>query len=136
MYRQILVPVDMSHKDRAGPMLEIAKNVGGDGAKITLVSIVEDVPSYVMVQLPEDVIEDAKKDAAEELGAIAAAAGIDAEIKVGHGRAHTAILACAEEIGADLIVIASHRPGLQDYLLGSTAARAVRHADCSVLVVR
>jgi nucleotide-binding universal stress UspA family protein len=117
-------------------MLDIAKTVGGEGAKITLVSVIEDVPSYVMVQLPEDVIEEAKKDAAEELRAIASAAGIDADIKVGHGRAHTAILSCAEEIGSDLIVIASHRPGLQDYLIGSTAARVVRHANCAVLVTR
>ena len=136
MYRRILVPVDMSQKDRAAPMLGIAKTVGGEGAKITLVSVIEDVPSYVMVQLPEDVIEEAKKDAAEELRAIASAAGIDADIKVGHGRAHTAILSCAEEIGSDLIVIASHRPGLQDYLIGSTAARVVRHANCAVLVTR
>ena len=37
---------------------------------------------------------------------------------------------------ADVIVIASHDPGLADYLLGSVAARVVRHAHCSVLVVR
>ena len=35
-----------------------------------------------------------------------------------------------------MIVIASHDPGLADYLLGSTAGRVVRHAHCSVLVVR
>ena len=37
---------------------------------------------------------------------------------------------------ADLIIIASHKPGFQDYFLGSTAAKVVRHAPCSVLVVR
>jgi len=36
----------------------------------------------------------------------------------------------------DLIIVGSHKPGLQDYLLGSTAARVVRHAMCSVLVGR
>ena len=36
----------------------------------------------------------------------------------------------------DLIIMASHRPELQDYLLGPNAARVVRHANCSVLVVR
>ena len=35
-----------------------------------------------------------------------------------------------------MIVIASHDPGLVDYLLGSVAARVVRHAHCSVLVTR
>ena len=38
--------------------------------------------------------------------------------------------------GAAMIVIASHDPGLADYLLGSVAARVVRHAHCSVLVTR
>ena len=42
----------------------------------------------------------------------------------------------AKEKNADMIIIASHRPGLQDYFLGSTAAKVVRHATCSVLVVR
>jgi len=42
----------------------------------------------------------------------------------------------AQEKGVDLIIIASHRPGLQDYFLGSTAAKVVRHAKCSVLVIR
>ena len=37
---------------------------------------------------------------------------------------------------ADCIVIGSHKPGLIDYLLGSTAARVVRHAPCAVHVLR
>ena len=36
----------------------------------------------------------------------------------------------------DCIVIMSHRPGLQDYFLGSTAGRVVRDATCSVPVIR
>ena len=35
-----------------------------------------------------------------------------------------------------MIVMASHDPVLSDYLLGSVAARVVRHAHCSVLVAR
>ena len=52
--------------------------------------------------------------------------------------AAAAILAALEEAeaSADAIVIASHRPDLSDYLLGSTAARVVRHAQCTVLVLR
>ncbi|WP_371932559.1 universal stress protein [Pararhizobium sp. IMCC21322] len=42
----------------------------------------------------------------------------------------------AESNGVDCIIIASHRPGLQDYFLGSTAARVVRHAHCAVHVIR
>ena len=65
---------------------------------------------------------------------------IPAEIKVqhivAHGTIYSEILRIAEEIGCDLIVMASHRPELRDYLLGPNAARVVRHAACSVLVVR
>jgi nucleotide-binding universal stress UspA family protein len=52
------------------------------------------------------------------------------------GGTYQEILAHAEKIGAELIVIGSHKPNVADYLLGSTAARVVRHARCSVYVVR
>ena len=43
---------------------------------------------------------------------------------------------CEEEGGIDLIVMRSHRPKFSTYLLGSNAAHIVRHAPCSVFVVR
>jgi len=46
------------------------------------------------------------------------------------------LMAVGERIGADLIVLASHRPAMKDYLLGANASRVVRHAPCSVFVVR
>ena len=46
------------------------------------------------------------------------------------------VLKEADEIGADLIVVGSHRPTMATYLLGSNAASIVRHAKCSVLVIR
>ena len=55
---------------------------------------------------------------------------------IGHGPIYSEILEAAESIGADLIVLASHRPGLQDYLIGPNASKVVRHAKCSVLVIR
>jgi nucleotide-binding universal stress UspA family protein len=47
----------------------------------------------------------------------------------------TKILDASNRFGADLILMASHRPELKDYLLGPNASRVVRHAQCSVLVV-
>ena len=46
------------------------------------------------------------------------------------------ILKLADTIGADLIIVASHKPDISTYLLGSNAAAVVRHAKCPVLVVR
>jgi len=63
--------------------------------------------------------------------------GVDnATLNIVEGHSGRTILDYAENHQADCIVVASHRPGLQDYLLGSTAARVVRHASCAVHVVR
>ena len=59
-----------------------------------------------------------------------------AAISVRFGDVYQEILAHAKKIGADLIIVASHKPNVGDYLLGTTAARIVRHAACSVFVVR
>ena len=60
--------------------------------------------------------------------------GVDARIVTGH--TYRSIIDVAVSEGADCIVIGSHKPGLSDFLLGSTAARVVRHAPCSVHVHR
>src|SRR5215471_18700854 len=58
-------------------------------------------------------------------------------ILVTHGASiYAEILGAAEEAEADLIVVGSHQPAMKDYLLGTNAARLVRHARCSVLVAR
>jgi nucleotide-binding universal stress UspA family protein len=46
------------------------------------------------------------------------------------------VLEEAKEFGADLVVMSSHDPGLRTYFIGSNAAQVVRHAHCSVMVVR
>jgi nucleotide-binding universal stress UspA family protein len=58
------------------------------------------------------------------------------ETTIGQGSVYAEILRTARDSGADLIVMASHRPEMKDYLIGTNAARVVRHASCSVLVVR
>ena len=67
--------------------------------------------------------------------------GLAARFKKGtgvlvEGHSGRSILEWAEGNAVDCIIIASHRPGLQDYFLGSTAGRVVRHAQCSVHVTR
>ena len=52
------------------------------------------------------------------------------------GGVYHELLRDATEWRADLIVVGSHRPVMSDYLLGSNAKTIVRHAQCSVLVVR
>jgi nucleotide-binding universal stress UspA family protein len=55
---------------------------------------------------------------------------------IAEGKIYREILKAAQTVPADLIVMGSHHPELKDYLLGPNAAKVMRHADCSVLVVR
>ncbi|WP_425354468.1 universal stress protein UspF [Escherichia coli] len=57
-------------------------------------------------------------------------------VHVEEGSPKDRILELAKKIPAHMIIIASHRPDITTYLLGSNAAAVVRHAECSVLVVR
>ena len=62
----------------------------------------------------------------------------DVEVKqsVRDGSIYREILDEAKQTKADVIIMASHQPSLKSYLLGVNAARVVRHAQCSVYVVR
>ncbi len=60
----------------------------------------------------------------------------DVETAVVSGNPGVAITEFAVKSGTDLIIVRSHRPGLQEYFLGSTASRVVRRSPCAVFVVR
>ncbi|MVA97845.1 universal stress protein [Nitratireductor sp. CAU 1489] len=136
MYDTILVPVDLADSGKAPAMIAAARKMANDGARIVLVHIVQDIPTFVAAELPGGVMEKTQNEARKTLEAMASEYGAGIEVDVGIGQPASGILAVAKERQADVIVIASHKPGLQDYLLGSTAGRVVRHATCSVHVMR
>ncbi len=136
MYQTILVPIDMAHAAEGKRIIDDAIDNAAEGAKIILLYVVEEVPNWAAIQLPADIIQKSLDASHDELKAIATASGRKMEVEVRTGHSYNTILDVAEEKDADLIIVASHRPGLQDYFLGSTAAKVVRHAKCSVLVVR
>jgi nucleotide-binding universal stress UspA family protein len=89
--------------------------------------------------LPEDTESRLAHEAAAGLDAFVAEhvpPGVTAFKHLDTGGIYHCILATAERIGSDLIVMASHRPEMSDYLVGPNASRVVRHANISVLVVR
>jgi len=136
VFKTIVVPVALSEVEKAQPMLHAARQLGGEDARIILMSVVEDIPTYVAAELPGGFIDRARQNAHSALSKIADEAGVQADIVVRSGQASAGILGTAKEKNADAIIIASHQPGFSDYLLGSTAHRVVRHAKCSVLVLR
>jgi universal stress protein F len=136
MYKTILVPIEMSHIEIGKSMIEIARKHGDKETRIILLNVIEDIPNWAAVGLPKDMLESSRQSTTEEVQALAKAASIRADVEIRSGHPYKNILEKAKEEKVDLIIIASHKPGFQDYLLGSTAAKVVRHAPCSVLVVR
>jgi len=134
MYKNILVPIDLSHPGPGRKALAKAASIADADGRITALYVSGDVPAYVASELPAGLLAQNLARAEQELNDISATAGATASVRTGHPS--TIILEEAEKLGADLIVIASHRPGLENYLLGSTASRVVRHAPCAVLVDR
>ena len=136
MYKSILVPVDLSDAEKGETCLRIARQIGGADCQIHLLNVVEEIPGYVAIELPAGLIENAVKNAEKALSEMAAGEGGPCDAQVLTGNTNRTIVEQASKVDADLIVIGSHRPGLQDYLLGSTAGWVVRHCDRSILVVR
>ena len=137
MYKNILVPVAPHHPANTEEAIKLAQTLRAEGGQITLLSALESIPSYVSQYLPNDQLE--KNKASIKTRLVEDAEGVsDVSVKVMMvaGSAGAAVVEYAEEHGNDLIIIASHKPGLKDYFLGSTAARVVRHATCAVHVVR
>lgn len=135
MYKKILVPVALDHNSHLDEALQLAGRLRDPDGHVTLLHVLEAIPAYVASQIPEDVRHHTVDNAHKTLEKLAGnRAGAQVAVVTGHsGRT---IIDYAEQHGIDCIVIASHRPGLQDYFLGSTAAHVVRHAPCSVHVLR
>ncbi len=136
MYATILVPIDLSHIDGGLKAIKIAKELIDDDGKILLINVVEALPTYVEVELPLSLSNKFKQRALAELTKIANNTGIGSNVEIQTGHAAPIILDAAKEHKAGLIIVGSHRPGLADYFLGSTASRVVRHAQCPVFVDR
>jgi len=139
MYKNVLLPIDIAEESSWHQALTAAiAQARFNSASLHVVAVTPGTPPQLPF-LPPDYGSKMLSHAEEKLEAIAkkhVPDDIQYQQHVRQGSVYREILALAREIGADLIVMASHQPAIEDYLLGPNAARVVRHADCSVLVVR
>jgi nucleotide-binding universal stress UspA family protein len=140
MYHCILVPVDLADTDLARPAIDTAVSMArGSGGSVRLVNVLPMTPVMLAEYVPPDFDVQQRKSSEEALGIIARECGLGADrasYAVRQGGIYHEVLEEAKAIGADLIVMSSHRPAMRTYFLGSNAGHVVRYAKCSVLVVR
>ena len=143
MFKQILVPIDLSDPELAKPAIAIAMSMAQQsGGTLRLINVLPLTPAMLAEYVPPD-FEVQQRKAAEDALAIVVKeidlAPPRASSTVRQGGIYQEILEEANAINADLIVMSSHRPqkhAVRTYFLGSNAGHVVRYAKCSVLVVR
>jgi nucleotide-binding universal stress UspA family protein len=141
MYKNILVSIDLN--DEASclkPLLSAVELARIFGARLHVSTVMREVEAILQAKsasLGFDPIISYLEDRIAALIRQVNAYDLHPTIIVTHGASiYVEILSVAEQAEADLIVVGSHRPAMKDYLLGTNAARVVRHARCSVLVAR
>ena len=147
MFKHILVPTDGSQLsgDTVKRAIDFAKETS---AKVTFFFAKPDYPvafygegALIDPTTPDKFAEMAEKQAKEILDAheaAAKAAGVPcASVTSISDIPYEAIIAAAEEVGADLIFMASHgRRGISGLLLGSETQKVLTHSKIPVLVYR
>jgi len=133
MYKKIVVALGLDH-GHGVKAIDTARKLLAEGGEIVALHVIEPVPGFVKNYVSTDP-EPEIRNAAEEAIAERIGERKDAEAVVLIGYPGPTVTEYAETIGADCIIVGSNKPELRDYLLGSTAARIVRHAPCSVHVL-
>ena len=137
MYSRIMVPVDLAHAERLSKAITAAADLARLYAiPICFVAVTAETPTEV-AHTPDEFA--AKLQAfgtaqAESLGlsvTTAAYPSHDPAIDL-----DKTLIAAAKENGCDLIVMASHVPGLPEHIFASNAGAVASHAGISVFVVR
>ncbi len=141
MYKKILFSVDLNDDASWQKALPAAlRHCQAFDAELHVLTVVPELPMGVVnLYFADDAGARLVKAAKEDLADFVekrVPVGFRVKRHVAHGTIYTCILDTADAIDADLIIMASHRPAMRDYLLGPNAARVVRHSTRSVLVVR
>ncbi len=139
--KTILLPVDIFHETGWEKALQHAVSLAKQHAStLHVLAVIPDFGMSVVGSFfPADYSKNALAESKVKLAEFVSThlpGDIEVVSHVKHGTTYKEILACADKIGADMIVMASSRPEMRDYLLGPNAARVVRHANQSVCVIR
>lgn len=138
MYRAIMVPVDLTHTDRLEKALASAADLSKHyDIPVTYVGVTSSAPGAT-AHNPEE-FEHKLNAFAQEQADKYGLRSVRGRAFISHDPAvdlHRTLIDAANEIGADLIVMASHAPGIAEHIFESNAGFVALHAEVSVFVVR
>ncbi|MEO1314562.1 MAG: universal stress protein [Pseudomonadota bacterium] len=145
----LLIPIDLAHQSSWDNALPQAFALAqATGAEVTIMTVVPELIGGLdwrysirgemggSEELNIDQLLQDARSRLEQIGREIAPKGSEFNVIARYGTVYEEILNVADELEATQIVMAAHRPSLSDYLIGPNTARVVRHANCSVQVVR
>ncbi|OLP61916.1 universal stress protein [Xaviernesmea oryzae] len=140
MYKKIIVPIAMDRVPQGEATLKRALSLLDAGGEILMLNVVEDLNAYaqgyMIVDFPQQMLDDSIRHAERTLDALKQKYNVPGRVLIEVGGASGRIMELAETEKADLVIIASHQPGLSDYFIGSTASRVAAHCHSAVLIDR
>lgn len=141
MFKNILLPIDLAEETSWRKPLDIAVDMcRKNDAVLRVMTVIPDFGMSIVAQyFPKGYEKEAANKTLDQLKTFVeqhVPSDIKVKHAVGEGSIYETILQVARQTKADLIIMESLRPELKDYLLGPNAERVMRHAKCSVLVIR
>ena len=137
MFNQIMVPVDLGHIQSLTKSLKVAADLSNTYAAPVC---------YVGAAIPQpDAVAKNPDDYAQKLADFANSQGnqhghkVSSHMFVSHDRVtdiDDILLNAVKEVGADMVVMASHIPTLVDYIWPSNGGKIAAHSEASVFLVR
>ncbi len=136
-HKNVVVPVDFSDNTEASIQAGLERVEDPSGLHLVHVVFPLDVRTHGL--LPDEASDRSREQIAatnlREMADRLGASGAKVSVLTGDAGLQTADY--AKKVNAELIVVPSHGyHGVKRLLLGSTAERIIRHAHCSVLVLR
>ncbi len=140
MFKKILAAVDVDDNEKADKILRAAADIANIyTARLHVLSVIGAVQAVISQHLPEGYEKMAMQKTERDLTSLTTNVDLNqgkVTSSARFGDIYREILAQAEKSAVDLIIIGSNKPQATDFLLGTNAARVVRHSSCSVFVVR
>lgn len=137
MFNKIVVPVDLSHVERLQKALGVAADLAREhDAEVSYLGVTTATPSAT-ARTPEEFagkLEAFAKKEADGRGIKASAHTLvshDPSIQL-----NRELEKAIRDLGADLVVMATHVPNATDYIWSGHGAHLAAHSDASVMLVR
>jgi len=138
MYKKLMIPVDLAHTDRLEKALTTAADLSKQyGIPVCYTALTASTPTSV-AHTPDEFarkLEAFAQSESERLGLHRPESHVivDPDPVADLGKK---LIKAAHDQGCDVVVMASHVPGVQDHIFESNAGKVAMHADVSVFVVR